>query len=392
MIHFFEGWGYPGRSTSAKLNTTANILRMQMPAGGTTGLYGTTTEHEAQNRAYCGSPSWISYHEVQSKTRYALGDALAIGMHLKLPVSQYSVPSYAYVAVGASSQSIATTLRATDNDANTNTIVGVRSSLPYLLITPSNFYLVKSGAAYAPKSATQSADILLAAIPTSGISMSEPHFYELYYDVVNSEIVIYVDTVVQSRVSYDMSALQNTEFAANIFTSYRPSYAQTTDHTSYGTFGAVYIADEVIGPVQVKSLPANADVAVDSAFGDGPHFSSMNSSILTTAGTGITTTTPATAVFDVLDVPADTPILGVSAIIRASSKHVSADRTISAVTPIVNVGSASIQETVTIPEEGYTDCDALMSDVNPITGQPWTVEDVNNLQVGASFSIVPRAV
>lgn len=390
MIHFFEGWGYPGRPTSSGIDYTNNILRFTLPVSNANiGLRGSTSEHIATTQVYAPNLGSYSYFDIQGSVDVSLGDRLVIGGRIKLPIDSSGTPQSAAFAFGPA---FSTSSRLMNGISSSSRLLGVPSDMPYLYVTGSVMIMAVAGATAAvhTPSTPMPAGSIIASVPTTGIDMTDAHFYEIEYNRVGNEIVLYVDGILQLRTTFSYSTVTAESVVRPLVCSAYYRYGSYS--TGYGSIGTIYAADERLGPVEVKTLVADGDVAVDSAFGTGPHFSKLNTSIVAASSTGISTTTTASAKFSMSNVSPTEQILGVSSTVRVSSEHVSADRTTAAVTQIVSANGSIARPTNPIPEQGYRDESIMMGSINPATGQPWTVDDVNNLQIGASFSIVPRAV
>jgi len=216
----------------------------------------------------------------------------------------------------------------------------------------------------------------------AGLDFTQSNMYEVVYKFDENRIEFWINDVRVIDIAYTFSAAQKANWisVAQVLLVYGGGAVSTTECT--------YVANTRLGPVKTIGKEPVADANISPVFGVGPHFQKVAGS--TTPSTKLTTKESGTALFEYgTDLPADSQILCVAQTSRLSTQHKSARETKTrAQLVLAPNGGYNEQAAFGVSySSGFTKNHNYSLETNPVTGMPWTVEELNNLVAGFKLEI-----
>ena len=222
----------------------------------------------------------------------------------------------------------------------------------------------------------------------SHIDLTQEHFFEIVYDFSQSTVSFYIDDLLQD--TYYTPLISSPQYYSPT-TAYKAGFAVVgltpvnDSPPSTCSLDCVYVASERLGPVRVSMKKPASDIAVDSKFGEGPHYSNVADA---DSATKMTTDASATATFS-LDNPVSADVLAVTAYSQFSSRHISPKQSTATGRMIIDQSKLA---PVSIPvgigvAPGTPVKDMQLLETNPATGQAWTPEEINNVTLGVEIDV-----
>lgn len=367
MIHFFEGFWWPNTTPAAHVDSTESLCLLDLgPASA--GNY------------LLGGGGLFGHGTSQLRT-----------------MSTYNavVPARPKLSIGMRVSAIAV---AGNNGFFSITPIDAATSVPFL---NNASYSASSGQGLLPtfqvtlgltvgsvslRDGHQGTTLFAEALP--GHTYTALNYYEAVYDFEQNKIEVFVNDILIGTLPYVFSEAQKTKNLKLVqglgtFYSSAANYCRPQLHS-------IVVADEKIGPTQVKGKFATTDAQVDPSFGAGPYAPRVNYS---SDGTRkITTTESLSKAMFANAVPASGEILGVNFRGRFSTTEQSALEALGAAKLTLESQGQYVQrDAVSIPKLDRTRDDWYLP-VSPFTGTQWTAEELNSMTFGAEIVVDPKPV
>lgn len=368
MIHFFEGFWWPNTVPTVHVDSTESLCLLDLGPGGTSAWH-----------LSGGGFLWHGANQRRTRSTYnAVVPArpkLSIGMRV----------SAIAVAGGNNGFCSITPIDAATSvpfltDQSYNSAIG-QGLLPTFQVT-----LGANAGSVSVRDGHQGTALFAEALP--GHTYTALNYYEAVYDFEQNKIEVFVNDILIGTLPYVFSEAQKTKDLKIV--QVLGTYYFSSSNFCRPQLHSIVVADEKIGPTQVKGKFATTDILVDPSFGAGPYASRVNYS---SDGTRkITTTESLSKAMFANDVPASGEILGVNFRGRFSTTEQSALEALGAAKLTLESQGQYVQrDAVSIPKLDRTRDDWYLP-VSPFTGTQWTAEELNSMTFGAEIVVDPKPV
>lgn len=256
------------------------------------------------------------------------------------------------------------------------------TKLPSLLIHGTTLYL-RSTNLRSPTATSYG----VASRELTGVSLTFNHWYEVVYDTTKNTIEVFIDDVSVLVHPYTFSDVEKA--AEYVLAPHVLSFGPY----SHGVFNVMYAANERLGPCKVVAKYASSDVNVPAAFGTGPHYAKLNGGFAAGDAQVLSTKEDAVAEFGLNGESIVSDVKALSIYGRLSSTNRSAYETEAKIKyglklPQGTWSSSDID--VPVPSIAPQKIDQLVVQNNPLTGAPFTKEEVNALVLSLAFDITNK--